>query len=69
MSVCRALYAGRKMATANLLDCIFCTSAFTYDLSTLPVQTFVLHSGTPGIDQGDDAYVQYVATSPCVSVQ
>ena len=49
--------------------CIFCTGAFTYDLSSLPAQTFVLHSGKPAVAQGDDKYVQYVATSPCMSVQ
>ena len=55
------------MATSTF--CIFCTGAFTYNLSTLPTQTFVLSSGTPAVVSGDDAYVQYVATSPCASVQ
>lgn len=49
--------------------CTFCTGSFTYDLSTLPTQTFLLHSGTPGVAQGDEKYVQYVVTSPCASVQ
>lgn len=57
------------MVTPTVLGCVFCTSAFTYDLSTLPTQTFVLHSGTPGVTKGDDVYVQYLATSPCASAE
>ncbi len=56
-------------ATALDNPCVFCDATYTYDLSRLPTQTYVAHSGTPGSQDERDSYVTYLVTSPCGSAK
>ena len=45
--------------------CTFCGDGWSYDLSTLSTETFVVHDGIP--TEKGDTYA-YLVTSPCGSV-